>query len=287
MAGSAPGSEQAGSTIAVQNASTEADGATTPDAKGKSLMLTANTAATTVTNLTNGYAGQVVTIRFNDSNTTVAHNSTIKLRGGANRIFTTGTTLTLISSSSVWYEIGSSDGFDVIETNLLTSGESSLPRDLATSAQTLTSGNLRLRFFTARKTEDITKVRTYTGNTAAGATPTLCRVGIYSVDSGGDLTLVASIVNDTALWAGTQTAYERSLSATWSKVAGQRYAVGALCVTGATAPLIAGALPSSTGLGARPPRTTGLLSGQTDLPSPITAGSIGDSAASIFVEMIP
>lgn len=110
LAGSAPGSEQAGAALPIVNySSTETDGQATPAVAGKSLLRTGNTAATTITNLTGGYNGQEVAILFNDANTTVAHNSTIKLRGGANRLFAAGTTLQLVCLSNVWYEIGSSD----------------------------------------------------------------------------------------------------------------------------------------------------------------------------------
>lgn len=177
------------------------------------------------------------------------------------------------------------------EPNLLASGEASLQRDFASVAATLSSGILRLRYFTARKTESVTKVRTYTGNTAAAATPappTLCRVGIYSVNTGtGALTLVASIANDTTLWAATQTAYESTLSATWSKVAGTRYAAGLLCVTGATAPTVAAGSISSNPIVGRSPRLAGSVGSQTDLPASLAAGAIADSASSVYVEIIP
>lgn len=175
---------------------------------------------------------------------------------------------------------------DVGDDTQITSGETSMRRDDATStAITLSTGVLRLRYFTARKTETITSVSMISG-TAAGATPTLCRIGVYSVASDGALTLVASCANDTALFAGATTEYTRSLSASLSKVAGTRYAIGALVVTGASAPTCYGALVPSAVSGVAP-RISGLVSGQTDLPASVAAGSIGDSSHGPYVRLIP
>lgn len=168
----------------------------------------------------------------------------------------------------------------------LTSGESTLSRRaIVTAGATLTSGLVRLTYFTAKKTETINSVRVGTGTTAAG-TPTLCRIGIYSVDGSGDLTLVASTANDTALWAAGSTTYTKALSAAWSKVAGQRYAVGLLFV-GTTAPTIQGQVLSIGDELGQAPRLCGGRSGQTDLPSSITVGNVSDTTHQCYVAMVP
>ncbi len=41
--------------------------------------------------------------------------------------------------------------------------------------------------------------------TAAAVTPTLCRVGIYTIDGSGNLTLAASIASDTTIWSNNGT----------------------------------------------------------------------------------
>lgn len=161
----------------------------------------------------------------------------------------------------------------------LTTGEIVPRRNLMNSAAVShTSGTLALSYFTADKTETINNVTLYTGTTAAGATPTLVRVGIYSLDGSGNGTLVASTPNDTTLLAAASTAYTKALSAPFSKVAGTRYAIGLLVVSGATMPSFQGPLavssaPSQTVFGL-PPRLCGRLTGQTDLPASFTEAGL-------------
>lgn len=149
------------------------------------------------------------------------------------------------------------------------------------------SQSLRLTYFTAEVTETVTQVRIRTGGTAAGATPTLCRVGIYSVADSGDLTLVGAIANDTTLFATGGTPYTRSLTATFTKYAGQRYAVGVLVVTAAALPTFLGqnALPSVEATVA--PREGGSVSGQADLPSTVAVGSLSDNGSLIYTVVLP
>lgn len=173
------------------------------------------------------------------------------------------------------------------DADALASGESTLSRRAIMNGATLTSGIVRLAYFTAKKTETINSVRIGTYTTAAGATPTLCRVGIYSVDGSGNLTLVASTENDTSLFASASTTYTKALSAAWSKVAGTRYAVGVLVVTGATAPTIQGQLLSLGDELGQAPRLAGARAGQSDLPSSITAGNVADTTHQCYVAMVP
>jgi len=193
---------------------------------------------------------------------------------------------TTISRSSAG--IVSVEGVNVLTTtdwgtDLLTTGEATFLRRMVTANNVAVStSTLRLTFFTARKTETITQIRTITGSTAAvGAT--LCRVGIYSVDGSGNLTLIAATANDTALWIAGTTAYTKSLSASFTKTRGQRYAVGYLVVGASTAPTFVGLnniFPASEV--AASPRLSGFVGSQSDLgaiSSTIAVGSISDSAA--------
>lgn len=147
--------------------------------------------------------------------------------------------------------------------SLLTSGEEVLPRDDVTGALALVSGVCYFSYFTARKTEAITQVQTETDATA-GATLTIARVGLYTA-IGGTLTLVASSTNDTAMWNAANTVYAKALTASWSKVAGQRYALGIIAV-GTT-------MPTLSAIGVRPlsvalvPRIQGQLAAQANLPA--------------------
>jgi hypothetical protein len=171
----------------------------------------------------------------------------------------------------------------------LTNGEATMPRGEVQSNVTLTSGQVRLAYFTATKTETINNIKGFTASTAAAATPTLCRLGLYSVDSSGNLTLVASCASDTTMFATTTTAYTKALTVPYLKVAGQRYAIAALVITGATAPTSPASFFSGPGaeMTSTGPTESAALSGQSDLPSTITAGSLGSSSQKMYAAVTP
>lgn len=171
----------------------------------------------------------------------------------------------------------------------IAAGESTMPRVIMSGSGVSAGANqvLNLTYFTARKTEPVNNIKTITGGTAAGATPTLCRVGIYSVAANGDIALLAAIANDTTLWATTFTQYSRALTAQFNKIAGTRYAWGQLCVTGAAAPTFVGSpnqiIPNAV------PRVGATLAAQADLPaSVLNAGLTYPSQCSlIYGELLP
>jgi hypothetical protein len=154
----------------------------------------------------------------------------------------------------------------------LTVGETSMRREYAQGTPQLSTGNMVLTYFTARKTETVNNVQVVVGGTAAAGT-TIARYGIYTVDATGNLTLVASTANDTTLWNGTFAAPSRALSASWSKVAGQRYALGVLFV-GTTGPKLSGFAAANSGAMALAPRLNGNVTGLSDLPSTVTGGTV-------------
>jgi hypothetical protein len=169
----------------------------------------------------------------------------------------------------------------------LTAGEATMDRrETVSAASTLSAGSLRLTYFTARKTETVANVRTITGTTAA-AGATLCRVGVYSVAANGDLTLVASCASDTALWSATSTRYTKALSASFVKKRGQRYAVGCLVVGATTAPNVHGQSSLHADEAGEAPRLCGVLTGQTDLPSSVAAGSVVNTTIQVYAALIP
>jgi hypothetical protein len=170
----------------------------------------------------------------------------------------------------------------------LTAGQEGFSRDLVTSSKAMTSGALFLSYFTARKNETQTKVRTYTVGTAAAATPTLVRIGLYEVLSNGDLSLVASTASDTALYAATNTAYEKALQAGYALVKGKRYAYGILVVSAAAVPALAATTASVVADElAKTPRLNGVATGLSDLPATVTAGSVGATAQRVYAALIP
>lgn len=199
-----------------------------------------------------------------------------------------GQAVWLLETGGLLLVLGRHQDTTVADGSPLGVGQSTLPRTQASSSSiSQTSGLLRLTYFTATRTEPVAKVRVLSGAVAAGATPTLARVGLYSVAASGDLTLAGSTPNDTALFAGTNTAYTKTLTTPSATVAGSRYALGVLVVTTATAPQLAGfsALPASELAVA--PRVTGSLSGQTDLPSSIAAASVGTSGGAVYGVLLP
>lgn len=167
----------------------------------------------------------------------------------------------------------------------LTSAISSIERSgVNTQVHPTGSGLLRMGFFTPSRSLTATQVRIISGTTAAGATPTLVRVGLYLIAANGDGTLVASTANDTTLLAGTNTVYTRALSASYAISAGQRYSTGVLVVTAATAPTLQGGISSLAGAEClQAPAFSAYLSGLADLPASFTSGSLLAAAGRPYI----
>lgn len=170
------------------------------------------------------------------------------------------------------------------QANELADGVSTLPRRDVTTSVTIGDGSLRLTYFTALESFTATQVTTFSGSTAASGA-TLCRVGLYTVASNGDLTLVASTANDTAMWGSTSTQYTKSLSASYKIVRGVRYAAGVL-FTGTTTPTLAGMAGFNATAFTEQPRLSGHVSGQSDLPATVASGSLGGTTVQHYVAFI-
>lgn len=173
--------------------------------------------------------------------------------------------------------------------DLLASGEETMSRPdyVTASAVTTVSGNMRLAYFTARKSETTTQVRVNTGTTAAAATPTLCRLGLFSIAANGDGSLVAAIANDTTLFAATSTPYTRSWTAPYAKVAGATYALGILVVSAAATPTLGGLTLASAAEAAIAPRLTGSIPSMTDLPASFLAGDVAATGGWLYGAVLP
>jgi hypothetical protein len=158
--------------------------------------------------------------------------------------------------------------------NTVTIGEEVYQREFMTTASVpLTSGTMRLTYFTSRKSETTTQVRVYSGSTAAAATPTLCKVGLYLIDGSGVPNLVAATANDTAMFAATNTAYTRSWTTPYAKIVGQRYVLGVLVASATTMPTLSG---HSFAVAPEPAGIAPILCGATgtnltDLPATLPA----------------
>jgi hypothetical protein len=157
-------------------------------------------------------------------------------------------------------------------------GEDYLPAGFATMSRigalndlATTSGRLALQYITADKTAVVSTMRALSWSTAAAATPTLIRFGIYSVATNGDLTLIGSTANDTTLFAGTFQAQVKALSAATTLIQGNRYVLAFLIVSSAAMPTVLGSYIADPD---QSPRLAGIVTGQTNLPSTITAGTV-------------
>lgn len=178
-------------------------------------------------------------------------------------------------SGGSWFESGlDSDA----ASELLAAGEFIPRRDRLASYVSVASGVLVLAYFTAKRSETVSSLTVYTGTVAAGATPTVCRLGLYEIAANGDATLVASTPNDTTLFSATFTAYQKSLSVPFAKVAGQRYATAYLIVTAAAVPTLHGsqmlATSAANGIHALGPQVFGQRTA-ADLPASMTAPILG------------
>ncbi|MDM2096409.1 glycosyl hydrolase family 28-related protein [Mycobacteroides abscessus] len=235
------------------------------------------------TNLTGTpHDGQELEIRIRDSGTqrTIAWGASFAaLEGLVLPTKTLANTRTLIctfvyyASSSAWYlqqtNYRPQWSIDRVSNGLITPGR------LTGSGIAMTSGSLYLTYINSDITKTLTQIQVRTAGTAAGATPTLIRYGLYSVDSSNNLTLIASTPNDTTLLASTFVNYTKAFSASVSVVTGSRYAVGSLIVTAASLPQPYGIYAASAeALVPLGDRLCSVLTGQSDLPSSITAGSL-------------
>lgn len=160
-------------------------------------------------------------------------------------------------------------------------GESVFDRSIVNQAAASTTQILKLIGFTARATQNISQIRVVTNATAAGATPSLCRFGVYSRDSANLYTLIASTPNDTTLFAAANTTYNKSFSSAFLKTAGTDYLVGLLIVSAAAfptfcAPIASGGSPAgySTDVLGAFPQVAGQVAGQADLPTTIAGASV-------------
>lgn len=177
-----------------------------------------------------------------------------------------------------WVAVGTPAALNALAADIPTVGEVIPRREfLVNNTVAPTTGTMALAYFTAARTETINTLTVWSGATAASATPTLIRFGIYSIDGSGNGTLVASTANDTTLLAATNTVYAKALSGSWSKQVNTRYATAVLVVSGVGMPSYHGqqfisSAPTSVYTLITPPIQARVLS-QADLPPTFTAAA--------------
>jgi hypothetical protein len=180
------------------------------------------------------------------------------------------------------------DLFEQDQGSLLAVGEETISRDIVSNGGiALVSGAIGLSYFTARKTEVSTQGRIQTGTIAAAATPTLAKIGVYSVASNGDLTLAAACANDTALFAATSTNYTKSWTASFTKIAGQRYAFAHIVVSGAAIPSFARTSSALNVDTIAAPITAAQVLAQTDLAASIPNASVVGGGSRFYGVVLP
>jgi hypothetical protein len=199
---------------------------------------------------------------------------------------TTGQVLTYDGATSLWTH--KSTDYDPMLSAL---GMSSLtpetmPRTAAAAAGNTVSGEVHLSFFTAAQTKTVSNISMVTSGTAA-ATVTTIRLGLYTVDGSGNVTLVARTANDTTLFNATNATFTRPFNTTggfpssYELVAGTRYAVGFIVVA-TTRPSLYHCPTQNAAITSLAPRMAAVLASQTDLPTTInTVGGASPAYADV------
>lgn len=149
------------------------------------------------------------------------------------------------------------------------------------------TGTMLLAYTRAPKSMLLSNISFISATLAAGATPTLVRYGVYTVDTAGNLTLAASITNDTTIFSATSTRYTRAASGSLQIVKGQWYAVGVLIVTAAAMPSIMAAVTPTTNFPVYnlTPRIAGQVASLADLPASVTAGTVASTNILLWSEL--
>lgn len=206
----------------------------------------------------------------------------------------TDDTLTAAQITELSSQINEEEALNHIQSDLLDRlavGMTTIPRWFATTSVALTtSGNMNLTYFTADQTATWAQVTIRSGGTAAGATPTLVRWGLYSEAGNGDLTLQASIASDTTLFAAANTTYTKSITTPYAVTKGSRYASAILVVSAAAIPSIVGSVFTATA-GTETlsvaPRLAAVITGQSNLPSSLTNATVaaGTAAAPMYTRI--
>lgn len=141
----------------------------------------------------------------------------------------------------------------------------------------------------------ISKIGILVSSTAPSG-QTLSRLGLYTVDGSGNLTLVARTANLSATITAAFTRYTPALDTTggypasYALARGARYAIGYIQV-GGTAASIRGLNATDSATLAVSPFLCGNVTGQTDLPTSVSAAAIGNGVAGgggpLYLQLIP
>lgn len=230
---------------------------------------TLTTGDTIVLTLTNGNTATAPTLNINAGGAVTIQQTSPSADFNA----ASGAIWMLYYTGTVFVLFNNGDPVDSIFANKVNQGMDAFGRDFINGNAALVSQRLNLTYFTCDKIFTATNIRTITGTTAAGATPTTCKLGLYQVNADSTLTLLAKTANNTALWAATNTVYDEAFEAagTVSMVRNQRYALAILIDTAFATPTIQGQVWTNSNIGTYTPRLIGQVTGQTDIPASLAA----------------
>jgi len=259
-----------------------------------SLAMSSGADVTSVT-INNGYAGARLDISVIGNTTDLIDwtaGTTINWADGQTGpqalVAGTITTVRLMYYSGAWYEVSRSNRVNqMFADRVPLPAQEMFSRRFASANASMPTQNCRVTFFTPYLTQVVNSLRSFTSGTAAGATPTTCKMGLYSVDpSTGDLTRIGITANNTGLWAAANTAYTQALTSPVTVYAGHRYAFAALIDTAAATPtLVAETLQQSVANTNN--RLCGTVSGlQTDIPASILSTGFVVAASALYGELV-
>lgn len=177
---------------------------------------------------------------------------------------------------------------DELMGDIQNAGISAFSRMLTNSSLAPTTQQLVLSYFKAPKNAPAVQQRYYC-TTAAGATPSLVRFALFSVDANGDLTRIAITPNDTALFSAANAAATKAYSAAAAVIAGQLYAAGRLIVSAAAFPPIIcnGGQPTVGELiMGTAPRLSGVIAAQADIAASYTAAQVANYNRREYCEIL-
>lgn len=167
--------------------------------------------------------------------------------------------------------------------DFLSAAQSNIPRWAAQGTVAPTTGELVLSYFVADSNVAIHNVTTLTV-AGYGPTPSLCKMGIYSVSGSGDLTLGQATANNTELFFSPGTAYTQALSGVYSLTQGSVYAVAVLVTSLSTMPSFAGAVLPASECAVSPP-LSGVVAGQVDLSNAIAANMVSPLGGVVYTRV--
>ena len=199
---------------------------------------------------------------------------------------TNGQVLTYDSSTQLWTHRSTEYDPMLAALGMSSATPETMPRVVASAAGTTLSGEVHLSFFTPAEDKTISNLTMVTSTTAA-AGATLIRMGLYTVDGSGNVTLVARTASDTTLFNAINTPFTRAFSttggypATYALVAGTRYAVGFIVVA-TTRPALYHSSTQNAAMTSLAPRMSAVLASQADLPTTInTVGGASPAYADV------